>query len=562
MTLTAPTEAPRQAELPDTVVAAVREVLVASTSTSTSTSAYASASTSTSPSTSASTPTPALASALVDSAFVGALDALAEVSVSLEALRSIDDDALIVATRRAAAERQLVDTHAALIAGEVARRSQPVLGSAGLAQRLGYRTTEELVRTTTGSTTRDAFAAVRVGRILSDTQSEGNVDPVTGVIHEMSEPWLAPVAVALLANELSVSAAESIRNGLGRPSDTITVEQLRDAAQQLCIVGKMTSSTGGQALSVSGTDADRLYRRARELREELDLDAAAVHEEARRSQRSLTLRRQPDGMTRLVWLMDPETAAIGTELYDRLTSPRGGGPRFVEMGAADQRSSDQRSSDQRSSDQRSSDQHSGVQLDLDPRSTAQLASDVFLELLRQGAEADSSQLVGGGAPVIRVLVTLATLRARRGTGHIEGQTEAVSINTVERLACAGSATEIVFDDAFQPLNVGREQRMFARPQRIALAARDGGCRFGNCERPPSWCEAHHVAHWDRDHGGTDIANGILLCRHHHLLLHNNGWEIKRDGADYSLIPPATVDPAQQAKPMPSKSSAYRELQRT
>jgi hypothetical protein len=558
MTLTAPTEAPRQAELPDTVVAAVREVLVASTSTS----AYASASTSTSPSTSASTPTPALASALVDSAFVGALDALAEVSVSLEALRSIDDDALIVATRRAAAERQLVDTHAALIAGEVARRSQPVLGSAGLAQRLGYRTTEELVRTTTGSTTRDAFAAVRVGRILSDTQSEGNVDPVTGVIHEMSEPWLAPVAVALLANELSVSAAESIRNGLGRPSDTITVEQLRDAAQQLCIVGKMTSSTGGQALSVSGSDADRLYRRARELREELDLDAAAVHEEARRSQRSLTLRRQPDGMTRLVWLMDPETAAIGTELYDRLTSPRGGGPRFVEMGAADQRSSDQRSSDQ----------HSGVQLDLDPRSTAQLASDVFLELLRQGAEAlellrqgaeaDSSQLVGGGAPVIRVLVTLATLRARRGTGHIEGQTEAVSINTVERLACAGSATEIVFDDAFQPLNVGREQRMFTRPQRIALAARDGGCRFGNCERPPSWCEAHHVAHWDRDHGGTDIANGILLCRHHHLLLHNNGWEIKRDGADYSLIPPATVDPAQQAKPMPSKSSAYRELQRT
>ena len=466
--------------------------------------------------------------------------------MSLEALRSIDDDALIVATRRAAAERQLVDTHAALIAGEVARRSQPALGSAGLAQRLGYRTTEELVRTTTGSTTRDAFAAVRVGRILSDTQSEGNVDPVTGVIHEMSEPWLAPVAAALLANELSVSAAESIRNGLGRPSDTITVEQLRDAAQQLCIVGKMTSSTGGQTLSVSGTDADRLYRRARELREELDLDAVAVHEEARRSQRSLTLRRQPDGMTRLIWLMDPETAAIGTELYDRLTSPRGTGPRFVEVGAADQRSSDQRSE---------------VQYDRDARSTAQLASDVFLDLLRQGAEADSSQLLGGGAPVIRVLVTLAALRAGRGSGHIEGQTEAVSINTVERLACAGGATEIVFDDACQPLNVGREQRMFTRPQRIALAARDGGCRFGNCERPPSWCEAHHVAHWDRDHGGTDIANGILLCRHHHLLLHNNGWEIKRDGVDYSLIPPATVDPAQQAKPMPSKSSAYRELQR-
>ena len=27
---------------------------------------------------------------------------------------------------------------------------------------------------------------------------------------------------------------------------------------------------------------------------------------------------------------------------------------------------------------------------------------------------------------------------------------------------------------------------------------------------------------------TDIANGILLCRHHHLLVHDNGWIIRRD----------------------------------
>jgi hypothetical protein len=505
----------------------------------------------------------------VESAFVGALDALADVSSSLEILRSIDDDALVVAARRAAAERQLVDTHAALIAGEVARRSQHALGSTGLAQRLGYRTTEEFVRTATGFTARDAVAAVRVGRLLSDTEAEGTIDPLTGVVHETTEPWLVPVAAALKANSLSVAAAESIRNGLGHPSETITAEQLRGAVTQLCAL-----------FAATGLDADRLYRRAREFREELDLDAIVENEEARRTQRSLTIRRLPDGMTRLVWLMDPETAAIGTELYDRLTSPRGAGPRFVDLSAADQSPADQSPTDQSPTDQsptdqgltnqsgfdqshadqRSTGEHRAVPPVIDVRSVPQLASDVFLELLRHGADADSGQLLGGGAPVVRVLVTSSALRARRGAGHIEGQTEAVSINTVERLACAGGTTEITFDDNFQPLNVGREQRVFTKQQRIALAARDGGCRFGDCERPPSWCEAHHIEQWERDHGGTDIANGILLCRHHHLLLHNNGWEINRDGAEYSLVPPPTVDATQRPRPMRSKSAAYRQLQ--
>ncbi|MEP6482771.1 MAG: HNH endonuclease signature motif containing protein [Rhodoglobus sp.] len=41
--------------------------------------------------------------------------------------------------------------------------------------------------------------------------------------------------------------------------------------------------------------------------------------------------------------------------------------------------------------------------------------------------------------------------------------------------------------------------------------RDGGCRFPGCDRPPSWCEAHHIVPWS--HGGrTDLADGLLLCR--------------------------------------------------
>jgi hypothetical protein len=127
--------------------------------------------------------------------------------------------------------------------------------------------------------------------------------------------------------------------------------------------------------------------------------------------------------------------------------------------------------------------------------------------------------------------------------------------TVERLICDSGVIGIVFDDDGQCMNVGRTQRLFTQRQRVALAVRDGGCRFGDCDRPPSWCEAHHIEHWHRDHGKTDVADGILLCRRHHLLVHNNKWEITRDADGYWLTPPRDVDPMQARIPMPTKARA-------
>lgn len=40
-----------------------------------------------------------------------------------------------------------------------------------------------------------------------------------------------------------------------------------------------------------------------------------------------------------------------------------------------------------------------------------------------------------------------------------------------------------------------------------------------------------MQYWLRDCGRTDLADGLLLCRHHHLLLHNKGWQIRRDGGE-------------------------------
>ena len=93
---------------------------------------------------------------------------------------------------------------------------------------------------------------------------------------------------------------------------------------------------------------------------------------------------------------------------------------------------------------------------------------------------------------------------------------------------------------------------------LQVAARDGGCRWPGCERPPPWCEAHHIDHWHRDHGKTNIADGVLLCRHHHLLAHNNGWEITRAGPHYLLHPPDGADDSSRAITMPSRSRALQD----
>ncbi|TML01269.1 MAG: HNH endonuclease [Actinobacteria bacterium] len=48
----------------------------------------------------------------------------------------------------------------------------------------------------------------------------------------------------------------------------------------------------------------------------------------------------------------------------------------------------------------------------------------------------------------------------------------------------------------------------------------GPC-FPACDRPPPWCDAHHIKHW-ADGGATALSNLVLLCRRHHRLVHQPG----------------------------------------
>ncbi|WP_187270536.1 HNH endonuclease signature motif containing protein [Lacisediminihabitans profunda] len=427
---------------------------------------------------------------------------------ALEGISRADDLELIEVMRKWAQARRAVDAGLAILAGVVAARSSLELGYDGLAQRAGARTADALVSQLTGTSGQEARAITSVGTMMSDPAA-----------------WLGEVATRVAAGDLSIGAAAAIQSGLGAPSPTVAADDLADAAHELLA-------------SANFLPPEKVARQARELRDELDEAGVVDRESELREKRFLRLTRQADGMTRIVGLLDPESAALVTDAVDAVTSPRRGGPRFVDATAA-----------ARAED-----------IALDDRTTGQLALDALVEMVRIAVAADDGRVFGTRKPAVRVHVTATDLARGTGVAHLEGQTSAVSVATVERLACGDGFLAIEFSDgganSGAALRLGRSRRTFSDAQRAVLAAIWGGCAVGGCDRPPSWCEAHHIDEWLEDLGPTDVSNGILLCRHDHLLVHNNGWKIRRRGNDYFLEPPRGDPLHAAAIPLIPKNPVY------
>jgi len=100
-------------------------------------------------------------------------------------------------------------------------------------------------------------------------------------------------------------------------------------------------------------------------------------------------------------------------------------------------------------------------------------------------------------------------------------------SVLARLACDSEITRIVFGPESQVIDAGRAERTFSGARRRAIIARDQTCRYPGCDAPPALGELHHIDHWARDGGRTDTNAGILLCWHHHAVIHRRGIEISR-----------------------------------
>jgi Domain of unknown function (DUF222)/HNH endonuclease len=118
----------------------------------------------------------------------------------------------------------------------------------------------------------------------------------------------------------------------------------------------------------------------------------------------------------------------------------------------------------------------------------------------------------------------------------------ISAAILRRWACDARILPVVYNSAGAVLDVGQERRLFTGALRRALIARDGGCTFPGCDRPPSWC-GHHIISWI-DGGPTSLENAALLCGHHHRVIHAGAW-MTRLGPDRhpEFVPPPHIDPA-------------------
>ncbi|MBA3250288.1 MAG: DUF222 domain-containing protein, partial [Geodermatophilaceae bacterium] len=202
----------------------------------------------------------------------------------------------------------------------------------------------------------------------------------------------------------------------------------------------------------------------------------------------------------------------------------------------------------------------------DPRTAGQRRADAMEELARRalhgqpdgntgspshtsaGDGADASAGAGAGRagrhrPAGQVVITipLRTLTDGLGTATLPDGSP-LSPGAARRWACDAEIIPAVLGGGSAVLDVGRAQRLFTGARRRALILRDGGCAFPGCDRPPEWCQGHHIVCFA--HGGrTEPGNGVLLCTPHHHAVHHDGWDIViADDGVPEFIPPPTVDP--------------------
>ncbi|MCC2028570.1 HNH endonuclease [Microbacterium sp. YMB-B2] len=413
-----------------------------------------------------------------------------------------DTDAVTLAEAAAALMRCAELAQVAAV-GVIAARSTRDAGHSGLAQSRGHRTAVSLVQELTGAGKADAARKVRVGESLLRVP-----EPIAETSVDTPPPaWDAALGAALLEQTITAVQIDAIRQGLGEPvvaegADTSVAEAAADAwalaAEQLI----------AEAATVT---LDELRQTARSVRDRLDPDGAHRRFLERFERRSVRLWMDADGNRRGSLLFDDEGWLLAQTMRDNALRPRMGGPRFIDSAESER----------------------AVDLTADERTNDQLTYDLFLDVLRAGTLADAEAVFGTRQAGVRLVRVVDDVMA-----HTEDGLVTLPGAVADQHVCESGYAPVTVDGRGNPLDVGREQRLFTPRQRIGLALRDGGCMWRGCERPASYCEAHHIDEWSADSGRTDIDRGILLCRFHHMNLHHHGWRITRDAkGDFVLHQP-------------------------
>ncbi|MBV6726566.1 HNH endonuclease signature motif containing protein [Nocardioides daeguensis] len=168
----------------------------------------------------------------------------------------------------------------------------------------------------------------------------------------------------------------------------------------------------------------------------------------------------------------------------------------------------------------------------DPRQAGARLWDALVDACDRLAATDELPRDHGSKPRVVVLIDQDSLKQQvidaglARTGHTPTGAR-FSASAVRRLACDAEIIPSVLGAEGQVLDVGRAQRLVTAAIWMALVVRDRHCAFPGCTRMPLACDAHHVVHW-ADGGATSLDNLVMLCRHHHVLVHQTPWAVHID----------------------------------
>jgi uncharacterized protein DUF222/HNH endonuclease len=229
--------------------------------------------------------------------------------------------------------------------------------------------------------------------------------------------------------------------------------------------------------------AGQLQHAVSHWRQRLDWEQGLKEAERLREQRGLTVSTTMLGMVRVDGNLDPET---GETMLAALRS-------CVDAGRRHRDPDDQRTPTQR-------------------------RVDALGEICHRWLNVPDRPLVAGERPHVAVIVDLEALEGQAGRRSEFDHVGPIHPEIVRRLACDASVSRIITKGKSEPLDIGRRTAVVPAPMRRAVIVRDRHCRFPGCDRPPPWCDAHHIEHWS-DGGVTALSNLVLLCRRHHRLVH-------------------------------------------
>jgi hypothetical protein len=409
------------------------------------------------------------------------------------------------------------------VAGEVGVRSRSELGDEGLSRSQNFTSPVKLVSAVTGTSARESKTRLEIGRRLRGAVLLGGGE--------------GPAPFPVVGQALDEGV-------LGVETASIIVARCAELTERGCspdVVASAEQTLVDETITKHLT-ADQASRLATHLREVIDPDGAEPRDDRLQQQRSLTIGQASDGMIRGRFALTPEQGSVWLASIQAMQSPRiagssSSGPRFL-----------------------TEDEYVAHTATADIRTQVQKNADTVTELIARAAGAPDMPRLNGATTTVNVHILVDNLETGRGVGWIDGIDEPVPASTIAQLRCTSPTAVTLFNDRGAVLYHGKTERLFTPAQNRALAARDGGCVWPDCDRPPSFCETHHADEWvsaDHPPGRTDIDNGVLLCHFHHSHLHKSSWKLIMHAGVPHLIPPRWIDIAQTPIPTTRRRTTHR-----